>query len=259
MKTNYHTHNYRCNHATGTVKDYILEAIDAGLDEIGLSDHLPHPDKDIDTKNRMSYDDLKNYFNDIDTMIKTYGNKISIKKSIECEYFEEYDWLYNELRKKYKVDYLVLGVHFFPYKGEMVYIGEVDLTPEILEDYIDYVIKSMESGYFNYLAHPDLFGVKYLNWDEHSKKASRRILEKAEELNITLEINVNGLRRPTLKYNNGERYQYPHKDFWSLANEYDVNIIIGIDAHNPHEIHDLEMGSKFAKDLGIKVIDKLTF
>ena len=27
MKTNYHTHNYRCNHAAGTVEDYILEAI----------------------------------------------------------------------------------------------------------------------------------------------------------------------------------------------------------------------------------------
>ncbi|MBB6622937.1 histidinol-phosphatase [Clostridium gasigenes] len=259
MKTNYHTHNYRCNHAKGTVLEYVLEALNAGLDEIGISDHLPHPGKDFASKSRMSYDDLNNYFNDIDEAIKIYGNKISIKKSIECEYFEEYQWLYDELREKYKVDYLILGAHFFPYKGEMTYIGKVDLTPELLEDYVNYVITSMDSGNFNYLAHPDLFGMQYLNWDEHSEKASRRILQKAQDLNIPLEININGLRRSTILYNKGERHPYPHKDFWSLSNEYDVDIIIGIDAHNPSEMNDLDMGHKFAKSLGISVIDRLIF
>lgn len=258
MKTNYHTHNYRCNHADGSVSDYVLDAINAGFTEIGISDHMPHPGKDFASRSRMSYDDLKNYFNDINEAIRLYGDKISIKKSIECEYFKEYQWLYTELREMYKADYLILGVHFFPYKGEMTYIGKVDITPEILEDYIDYVIESMESGNFHYLAHPDLFGMKYTNWDKHSEKASRRILEKAAELNIVLEINVNGLRKPTITYNNGERHQYPHKDFWSLANEYDVSIIIGIDAHNPSEMNDLDMGIKFAKALGLTLIDRLS-
>lgn len=258
MKTNYHTHNYRCNHADGTVLEYVLSAINADFDEIGLSDHMPHPGKDFAARSRMSYDDLKNYFNDINEAIELYGDKISIKKSIECEYFKEYQYLYDELREVYKVDYLVLGVHFFPYKGEMTYIGKVNLTPKLLEDYIDYVIESMESGNFNYLAHPDLFGMQYFNWDEHSEKASRRILKKAQELNIVLEINVNGLRKPTITYNNGERYQYPHKDFWSIASEYDVDIIIGIDAHSPCELNDLDMGLNFAKELNLNVIDKLS-
>lgn len=259
MKTNYHTHNYRCNHATGTVNDYVLEAINAGFDEIGISDHLPHPGMYFATSSRMSYDDMANYFNDIDKAIELYSDKISIKKSIECEYFSDYNWLYKELIEKFKVDYLVLGVHFFPLNGELIYIGKVDFTPEILESYIDFVIESMESGLFRYLAHPDLFGMQYLNWDKHTEKASRRILKKAEELGIALEINVNGLRRSKLVYNNGDRYQYPHKDFWILSKEYNVDVIIGIDAHNPIEMNDLDMGTKFAKDLGIKVIDRLTF
>ena len=53
MKTNYHTHNYRCNHATGTASDYVEEAIKNGFSEIGISDHLPHPGKDIDNHHRM--------------------------------------------------------------------------------------------------------------------------------------------------------------------------------------------------------------
>lgn len=177
MKTNYHTHNYRCNHAVGTVEEYIEEAIKEDYDEIGISDHLPHPGKNIDNRNRMAYEDLKVYFKEIDDAKEKYGDKISVKKAIECEYFEDYHWLYDEFKKIYKVDYLLLGVHFFPYKGEWLYVGGVKLTPEILECYIDYVIESMESGYFAYIAHPDLFAVSYRNWDEHSIKASRRILE----------------------------------------------------------------------------------
>ena len=42
MKTNYHTHNYRCNHADGTIEDYIKVAIEEGYDEIGISDITCH-------------------------------------------------------------------------------------------------------------------------------------------------------------------------------------------------------------------------
>ena len=38
---NYHTHNRLCNHAVGTCKDYVLEAIKLGYQEIGLTDHDP--------------------------------------------------------------------------------------------------------------------------------------------------------------------------------------------------------------------------
>ena len=40
----------------------------------------------------------------------------------------------------------------------------------------------MESGNFNYLAHPELFGIGYTNWDENSIRTSRRILETAEKI-----------------------------------------------------------------------------
>lgn len=259
MRANYHTHNYRCIHAEGSVEDYVVQAIEAKLDEVGIADHMPHPGWDLDTDNRMAYEDLENYFNDIDEAIKKYGDKISIKKGIECEYFPEFEWLYKELKNKYNVDYLILGAHFFPYKGNYKYICDLEGTPEVLKEYTDYVIKSMESGYFMYLAHPDLWGRRYVNWDEHTEEASRRILKKAEELKMPIEINVNGLRKAKMTYNNGVRYQYPHKDFWNLAKEYNVEIIVGIDAHFPREMHDLDMGNDFAKELGLKTIDRLQF
>lgn len=84
MRSNYHTHTYRCNHATGTIEDYVKEAIKANIDEIGISDHLPHPGKNIDNYHRMAYEDLEDYFGKIEEAIEKYGDKISIKRSIEC-------------------------------------------------------------------------------------------------------------------------------------------------------------------------------
>ena len=72
MKTNYHTHNYRCNHATGTASDYVEEAIKNGFSEIGISDHLPHPGKDIDNHHRMAVDDIPNYIKEIEEAIEKH-------------------------------------------------------------------------------------------------------------------------------------------------------------------------------------------
>lgn len=257
MKTNYHTHNYRCNHAEGNVEDYIKEAIESGFDEIGISDHLPHPGKEVDNKSRMKYEEVLGYFEEIDKSIKKYGDKISIKKGMECEYFPDYGWFYDELKNKYKVDYLLLGVHFYKYKGQWTYVGKGNLTKEMLECYVDFVIESMKTGLFTYLAHPDLFGLSYLDWDKYSIKASRRILKVAEELDMPIEINVNGLRKPRVKYNNGERYKYPIKEFWELSKEYKVRRIIGIDAHSPRDLRDINMGLDFAEKYGLEVIDRL--
>lgn len=257
MKTNYHTHNYRCKHAVGSIEDYIEEAIREGYDEIGISDHLPHPNKDIDNQSRMTYEDLSTYFKEIDEAREKYKDKIVIKKAIEAEYFEDYAWLYKELKEEYKVDYLILGVHFFPYEGTFQYIGRRVATPELLETYVDYVIKSMESGLFEYMAHPDLFGMSYREWDEHAIKQSRRILETAERLDIAIEINVNGLKKEKLKYNLGERCPYPIKDFWELSKEYNVRVIIGVDAHAPQDLKGLYIGEEFAKEHNLNVIDRL--
>ncbi|MDP2791052.1 MAG: PHP domain-containing protein [Rectinemataceae bacterium] len=57
---NYHTHTFRCRHAEGDVVDYVAAAQKAGLEEIGFSDHCPHPDGRW-RENRMDMADLPSY------------------------------------------------------------------------------------------------------------------------------------------------------------------------------------------------------
>ena len=46
---------------------------------------------------------------------------------------------------------------------------------------------------------------------------------------------------------------------WELSKEYNVKRIVGIDAHNPEEMHDLDMGLNFAKEHDLTIIDRLEF
>ena len=42
MKTNYHTHTMRCNHAIGDDRQYVESAIENGMEELGFADHSPY-------------------------------------------------------------------------------------------------------------------------------------------------------------------------------------------------------------------------
>ena len=42
MIANYHTHTWRCNHATGQEEEYVLTAVEQGFQILGFSDHAPY-------------------------------------------------------------------------------------------------------------------------------------------------------------------------------------------------------------------------
>jgi histidinol-phosphatase (PHP family) len=63
MLSNFHTHTFRCQHASGEDKEYVEAAIQSGLKVLGFSDHCPwlFPDGYI-SRIRMTPAQLDNYF-----------------------------------------------------------------------------------------------------------------------------------------------------------------------------------------------------
>ena len=52
------------------------------------------------------------------------------------------------------------------------------------------------------------------------------------------------------------RYQYPLEDFWSLASEYDITVIVNSDAHTPGDIIDsMQTGYDMAELYNLKLAD----
>ena len=126
-------------------------------------------------------------------------------------------------------------MHFFKHKGEWIFAFSEDAYGKIRE-YADAVIKMIESDIFDFIAHPDLFGLFTFKWDKEAEKASREICEAAKEFKIPLEINGNGFRRPLLKACEGIRYPYPLDPFWEIASDYGIKVVCSSDAHHPDEV-----------------------
>lgn len=257
MKTNYHTHVQRCQHAFGTEEDYVRSAIQKGLSELGFSDHGPFP-KDCFGM-RMPYKELVEYFEEVDRLKQSYGEQIILWKGLEIEYLPEFCDYYERLLTECGVEYLLLGEHYFK-NGEqkILNIYETSST-EAYPDYARNIAEGIRTGYFNAVAHPDLFMIGGTVWDDNCSRAADIILDAAAVSGIPLEYNANGLRRGIWDFPTGSRYPYPYEKFWHLAVNAGVKVIVGSDCHEPHQVWDesMDLAYKNLEALGITPIRKL--
>ena len=81
-KVNFHTHTYRCKHAIGSEKDYVIEAINKNLTTLGFSDHGPYPDDRFGY--RMEYSELKNYIQTSRKKSTIYMNLRNLMGNLYC-------------------------------------------------------------------------------------------------------------------------------------------------------------------------------
>jgi histidinol-phosphatase (PHP family) len=232
---NYHTHTYRCKHATGDVADYCRAALATGITVLGISDHVPLPDgrwKSV----RMDAAELPGYCQAIDAARDEFPG-LTVLKSMECEHGAKYTAFYREeLLGRLGFDYIFFGAHSFPCRGRWtpVYGGITDAAT--LGAFADYLVDAMASGLYAFAAHPDVFGCSYLRWDDEAVACSRAILSAAVAYRMPLEINGYGLIKPEIDTPEGRRRMYPWEPFWELAAEYDVQVVVNSDAHDPRDI-----------------------
>lgn len=232
---NLHTHTSLCHHADGTMEDYVLSAIKEKLYCVGFSDHTPLPEN-IFSKVRMSHEELNFYVNEIDKLTTKYADKILILKGLECEYFPEFHEFHKKNYMNFKLDYLVLGTHYLKIKNKWLSVFSDLKDIHDLKNYSKTIIDSIDSKLFLFIAHPDLFMNSYKKWDKNAEACSKEILCYAEKTGIPLEINGYGFRKKSCKKRNTLTL-YPYENFWKLASNYSVKVILNSDAHSPIDIY----------------------
>ena len=254
LKTNYHTHTARCNHATGTDEEYVLAAIAGGYELLGFSDHTPWKyASSYVSDNRMLPEELPDYIASIRQLKEQYKSKIDIKIGLECEYFPQYmDWLKEQINL-YELDYVIFGNHYYMSDEVSPYFGVFTTDHEMLDKYEESIIKGMETGIYAYVAHPDLFMASYETFDDHCIQMSKRICQAAKKLHLPLEYNLGTV---TYKEYMGE-HLFPNPDFWKIAKDEGCTAIIGVDAHRPRWLQlplFYTAAALFLKSIGMKTI-----
>ena len=252
-RVNYHCHCDRCRHAKDPAKAYAEEAVKKGLKRLGFSDHMPFPDDRFGL--RMPYGELEDYLEEIAGLKKQYMDKMDIYCGFEGEYVREdrnyYEWLLNHE----KVDYLLLGQHFYETEqGELINVYRIEDTTQY-EIYAENVVEAMKTGYFRYAAHPDIIFLNNFAWDVHCEKACDIMVDGAVKYGFALEYNANGFRRKKQMFVDGERYQYPHEKFWDKVKGTGIDVYVGSDCHESLQVYDeiVEMAYERLREKGIPV------
>lgn len=241
---NYHTHTYRCGHATGTEREYIENAIALGMNVIGFSDHLIFEDKD-----KEKFDD---YIQTIKKLKEEYKGKIEIYLGFECEYLPERDSYFKYLLENKIVDYLILGQHYVGYKGKIFWdreFGKIGDNTKFANVYYKHLKMAMKSGYFSYIAHPDLFIKCFDQITPKYLRFAKKICKLAKKYEIPLEINLNGIKNHyNIRHFLSPTF-YPNAEFFEIAGKIKNDIVIGIDAHETEFWQIATDYIKYAEDL----------
>ena len=227
MTVNLHTHTVRSGHAVGSDREYVEAAIAGGLKKIGFADHSwfvikgnYHTDAGVTTPEN------EDYVKTVLSLKEEYSGIIDIKLGYEADYFPKHFAGFMDMVRRYPIEYLILGPHFTNNEYDGRYACCTPSDRSILTGQVNQIIEAMNTGLFTYVAHPDI--MNFADKDVFAEEYSRLIL-RAKELNIPLEINLLGIR--------GNRI-YPNELFIKLCGEIGAKMCIGSDAHEPRDVCD---------------------
>jgi histidinol-phosphatase (PHP family) len=231
----YHIHTSRCGHATGTMEQYVEQALAAGLAEMGFSDHLYlyflPPDR-RDPNLAMPEDELPRYVESVLRLRDRYP-QIPIRLGIEADYYPGHEEALQRILEPYPWDYVYGSIHFIGDWGfdDPKYVDRYahwDID-ELYGRYFDLVKEAAATGLFDVMGHLDV--IKKFG---HRPKEEPRLLycEVAAALHdagVAIEVSTAGLRKPV-----GEIYPGPSLlgDCCRLG----VPATLGSDSHQPSEV-----------------------
>ena len=226
-KTDYHMHS---NYSDGrsVPKDYIPPAIEAGLSEIGFSEHLTLF-KDPEDRN-LNPVNISPYINHLERLQNTIKS-IKIKIGLEVDFFAGKEKEIDAFLHPLPLDYIIGSVH---------YLGEktVDVGPEfyegksidsLFESYFDSVITAVASGLFDIIAHCDLIRIYGYKPSSDLEPLYRKLTKTMKNHNVAFELNTNGRNRPLADF-------YPDRKFLHIFREENIPVCVNSDAHMPSRV-----------------------
>ncbi|MBB3113160.1 histidinol-phosphatase (PHP family) [Paenibacillus phyllosphaerae] len=236
MKIDYHTHHVRCGHAVGTLEEYVKQGVAIGLDQLGLSDHMPLLHVDPATyypEMAMAMEELPRYVEEAFSLKEKYKGQIDIRVGLEGDYIEGSEEAIERIVKAYPWDYVIGSVHFLgtwdisDFRQTHEWEGKDKLA--VYEQYYDAVQKACATGFYDYIGHIDVikrFGFKPDADVTHLEDAA---LAAVKANNLAIELNASGLRMPVAE-------MFPSRRMLENALALGIPLTIGSDAHQPERL-----------------------
>jgi histidinol-phosphatase (PHP family) len=226
-KTDYHTHS-SFSDGRSLMEEYIAPAIEAGLSELGFSDHLTFF-KEFDDSN-MCLEDVPPYLSYIETLRKNTKH-IKIKTGLEVDFFAGKEEEIRGFLSSLPLDYVIGSVHSLGEKsvdnGAEFYEGKnID---RLFEIYLDSVCVAASSGLFDIIGHCDLIRIYGYKTSSNPEHLYRKLAKTMKQHDVAFEVNTNGRNRPLADF-------YPDRKFLHVFREENVAVCVNSDAHMPSRV-----------------------
>ncbi len=247
-KVDYHMHTPLCGHAVGEPADYVQQALQVGLEEIGFSDHAPLVSHE-DARYTMNYGQLPVYHDMIEKVQKKF-KKFSIKLGLEADFIPGFEKETKKLLAGYPYDFVIGSVHFidrwaFDDPEEKIKWRDKDINT-VYRDYYKLLRQSAESGLFDIMGHADLVKKFGHRASEDLTLEVERTAEVFKKSGVTVEINTSGLRKPVNEI-------YPSLGVLKIYRGHDVPITFSSDSHDPKDVgRDYDKARALALEAGYK-------
>lgn len=229
---------------------YVEHAIEAGLTELGFSDHLYLywlPPDQRDPELGMADWELDFYIEDVERCRARYRDDILIRLSVEADFVLGHERQLEGILRRYDWDYVIGGVHFLDGWGfdDERFLSGYDAwdIDALYRHYFDVVGASADAGLFDTIGHADLvkkFGHRPRG-DLGAEYAA--LAQRFARAGVCVEVNTAGLRKPVAEI-------YPHPDLLRACHAAGVGATLGADAHAPHEVA-ADLGSAVALLRGV--------
>ena len=244
MPVDLHNHTILCNHAKGSVEEYVQQAIEKNIEYFGFADHAP---MEFDYKYRMNFNQITEYEKLILHVKEKYKQDINILLAYEVDFLKGY---IDDRVLQREVDYFIGSVHFLDTWGfdNPEFIGEYknrDIN-KIWEDYFEAIENLAKSNLFNIVGHIDLLKVFKFLPTKDMKSLAQNAIKAIKKADMTVELNAAGYRKPI-----GE--PYPSTAIMELLAEWDIPITFSSDAHAPEQVGFMQKEIyTYAKSFGYK-------
>jgi len=240
MRIDYHTHHARCGHAVGELEDYILRGIEIGMQQIGLSDHMPLIHVDPATyypEMAMPMEELPRYVEECFRLREKYNAQIDVRIGMEADYIEGYEEQIEKIIRAYPWDYVIGSVHF---------LGEWDISDfrqthgwegrdrlAVYAQYYDAIEKAVRTGFYDYIGHIDV--IKRFGFAPPAEQTAEvramemSALNTVQAHNLAIELNASGLRMPCAE-------MFPSRHMLEICYIKGIPLTIGSDCHQPERL-----------------------
>lgn len=232
----YHVHTYRCGHARGISREFVLKAIERGISEIAFTDHiplyfLPHPERD--PRLAMPEEEFDGYLREVEALREEFAGRIPVRLGLEADYREGQEEVLASWLGRAEWDVVLGSVHWVA-GGWIDAPGSAERfqregTEGLYDEYYRLLARAARTRLFDVLTHFDLpkkFGNRPANPRD---EAEQEAIAAARQAGCAVEISSAGLRKPV-----GEAY--PEGRLLAKMAVAGIPVTFSSDAHAPLEV-----------------------